>query len=154
MGLFKFVGKALGTIAKAGLSAVTHGVSDKVFSALKSAGQAKQAAKMVAAQQVTNQRLAAAVKIEPRVAPESTLKKAVTLKGPILFDDKPARKRSTRKRKAAAPKAKRTGSGRKPPKGGLDFKAMAVQWRAHDKMYGGKVVSWKEWQKIAPIRNK
>jgi len=161
VGLFKFVGKALGTVAKMGLSVATKGLSDKVFSALKSSGQAKQAAKMIAAQQVTNQRLAQAVKIEPRVAPEATIARAVKTKGAILKgfpggSDAPKRRR--RKKKAAGTTAKRakatTGAKRKPPKGGLDFRAMAVQWRAHDKMYDGRKVSWLEWQKIAPIKNK
>lgn len=38
MGLFSFVGKALGKVAKAGLSALTHGASDKVLKVLKGTG--------------------------------------------------------------------------------------------------------------------
>jgi len=73
MGLFSFVGKAIGKIAKTGLSIVTHGVSDKVLAVLKSRGDAKAAA---AREQQTLQQLALAEKIRPlqaRVRTTSTI---------------------------------------------------------------------------------
>lgn len=40
----------------------------------------------------------------------------------------------------------RTGKGRTPPRGGLDLKAMAAQWRA-----AGKPGTWLGWIKSQPI---
>lgn len=44
MSFFGSIGKFLGGVAKAGLSVVTHGVSDQILGALKSRGEAKKAA--------------------------------------------------------------------------------------------------------------
>lgn len=172
MGLFSFVGKALGKVAKAGLSVATKGVSDKVFSALKQVGQAKQAKKAAAANLITNQRYAAAVKMNPNVSAGRTLGAALQVRGAKDARSRSAPKkrrphiglyqdeayelpdlvvsaRRTRKRKGAKVKrakgVKRSGARRGPPKGGLDMKAMSRAWRA-----AGSPGSWQGWIKNNP----
>lgn len=58
--------------------------------------------------------------------------------------------RSGRRRapSATARPPKAAGSGRKPPKGGLDLKAMAAAWRA-----AGKPGKWIDWIRANPIRS-
>lgn len=147
MGLFGFVKKAVGKVAKTGLSVVTKGLSDKVLSALKSTGQAKQAAKQAAAQVATQQRLAMLTKVSPSMAKAPAQKVTLALR-PLTGKKAPAKKR-----KKAAPKAKAvkktSGAKRTPPKGGLDLAAIARQWKA-----AGKPGKWIDYIKANPIRKK
>lgn len=152
MGLFSFIGKALGSVAKAGLGVVTGGISDKVFSALKASGAAKAAAKAAEAEQLTNQRLALAVKINPGVSGESTIIKSLRMKdGAINFGaSKPRKKAKRKKAKMAdrpykAPKA--SGRRRTAPKGGLDLAAIGKLYRAQ-----GSPGNWMGFIRANPIK--
>ncbi len=144
MGLFGFVKKAIGKVAKAGLSVVTKGASDKIFSALKGKGTAKAAAKQAYGGITTNQTQAAVAKVaSPKKNTTAVIKQATGVK----------RKAAPKKRKAAAKKVtvkkvkvKKVGA-RKPPKGGLDLKRMSTAWRA-----AGSPGSWQQWIKGNPIK--
>lgn len=154
MGLFGFVKKAIGKVAKAGLSSVTGGVSDMLLSNLKQKGQQKQAAKAAAAKIATNQNLAQMYKVTPSVvSPQAQMEKMGI--GIRVGGAKPKAK----KRRAPVARAKtstkrttRTSSGKKrvPPKGGLDFAAMGREYRAAGSPGG----DWRGWQRAHPIRNK
>jgi len=141
VGFFKFVGKALGKVAKLGLSVATKGLSDKVFSALKQTGQAKQAAKAAAANLVTQQQQAQAAKIATAAAPKATISKAVQVKEFFPASGTAPKKRKKRKATATA-KAPKAKSGRVAPKGGLDLKKIGVMWRSE-----GKPGTWIEYVK-------
>lgn len=154
MGFFSFVGKALGKVAKAGLSVVTHGVSDKVLSAAKSLGTAKQMATSAAGnlqtlkQQVAIQKAtqapAGANPVGSQTA-KAVLKK-ITSTAPPAKKFSAAQKKALKYRpkivKAKKPKRRDVGTGRKPPKGGLDLARMAADWRA-----AGKPGKWIDWVK-------
>lgn len=161
MGLFGFVKKAVGKVAKAGLSVVTRGLSDKAFKVLKDVGQAKQAAKQAATNQVTMQAYARMAKLTPKVQitkTPSAVKLALRPMGAkaapkprkrrkASADPYRSAQRTPKRRKAAAP---RSSSGKRvPPKGGLDLAAIARQWRA-----AGKPGSWQAYIKANPIRKK
>lgn len=143
MGLFGFVKKAIGKVAKAGLSVVTKGASDKIFSALKGKGAAKPAAKQAYGGITTNQTQAAVAKVTtPKKNTTAVIKQATGVK----------KKAAPKRKKAAAPKVKtakvKKVSNRKPPKGGLNLKAMSAKWRA-----AGSPGTWQGWIKANPIKN-
>lgn len=152
MGLFGFIKKAIGTVAKAGLSVVTHGVSDKVISSLKSKGIATTKA---ANQLITDKAAAQIGKLVPQVT------RTAQAAAPIIraIDDNKvtvkAVKRSTpAKRKAAAakkaaPRKTSSGAKRTPPKGGLDLAAIARAWRK-----AGKPGTWQGYIKSNPIKKR
>lgn len=130
MGLFGFIGKVAGKVAKAGLSVATKGLSDKVFSALKGKGAKPAATKQTAAPTIQNQALMAKLG-----AP--VVKLSQTEAGEGGYVASALRRRRSRKRRKA------TSSGtskRKPPTGGLDLKALSASWKA-----AGKPGSWQEW---------
>jgi len=175
MGLFGFVKKAVGKVAKAGLSVVTRGLSDKAFKVLKDVGQAKQAAKQAATNQVTMQAYARMAKLTPKVQITKTPSAVKLALRPMGAKAAPKRRKSYRApkrdgggewsskgaydeavRQRAAKKRRKTGatkvkrsSGRTPPKGGLDLKAIAAKWRA-----AGKPGTWLGYIKANPIRKK
>ena len=144
----------LGNVAKVGAVAATGGIGGLAgavaASKLKSAaiGGIKQALK-AKAQRVVVARL-------KRTAPVPVLAqpKVVDIKASTMPGGAPLRGVSTgpkRRRKAAAiaapkraPKAPRkaSGSGRKPPKGGKDLKALSASWNA-----AGKPGKWIDWVK-------
>lgn len=150
MGLFSALKKIAGKVVKAGLSVATRGVSDKVFSALKSRGQkpATIEAKMPKGRSMTEQEYALANKLG-QAAPK--VRTTEVYEG--VFKKKSAYKK---KRRGAAmspttttrrKKTTTTGGKRKPPPGGLDLAAMAKEWRA-----AGKPGSWLSWIKSNQIR--
>jgi len=145
MGIFGFVKKAVGKVVKTGLSVATRGVSDKVLKGLKQLGQAKQAAKAAAANEITLQRYAQMAKVAPKVA---ITKAPAAVKLALRPMGAPKPKAKKRRKAAAAPRAKST-SGRKPPKGGLDLAAIGRAWRA-----AGKPGSWQAYIKANPIKKK
>jgi hypothetical protein len=176
MGLFGFIKKGIGKVAKAGLSVVTKGLSDKAFKVLKDVGQAKQAQKQAAANQVTLQTYARQAKLTPRVAMTQTPRavklalrpmgekapaKRKTYRAPKsagggewsskgMYDIAVAQRSAKKKRKKGAAKVTRAkGTGRKAPKGGLDLKAIAAKWRA-----AGKPGTWIGYIKANPIKKK
>lgn len=56
---------------------------------------------------------------------------------------RPATRTPTRRRRATG-----TGARRRPPPGGLDFRAMSAEWKA-----AGKPGTWQEWIRSNPRRN-
>lgn len=145
MSIFKFVGKALGKVAKAGLSVATAGVSDKVISVAKTIGLSLKKAKKQAPQSQT-----AIIEKIGQVSPKVRVTEVqdVMARTPIGI-----RRRTTTKRKATRAKAPRATSSPKPrstraaPKGGLDLKRIAAMWRD-----AGKPGKWIDFIKANPIR--
>lgn len=144
MGLFGSIFKAVGKVAKVGLSVATKGVSDKVFQVLKGRGTAKQVA---STPDVTGQQLAVIEKwrgIAPNVK-TTTVLAAVKKKQPAKvaramkqrrepdYDDEPPPRRKRKPPRALRPR-------RKPPSGGLDLKALSASWKA-----AGKPGTWQGW---------
>lgn len=130
MGLLGFVGKALGKVAKAGLSVATKGLSDKVFSALKGKGAKPAATKPTTTPTLQNQALMAKLG-----AP--VLKLSQTEAGEGGYVASALRRRSSKRRTAR----RSSSSGkRRPPTGGLDLKALSASWRA-----AGKPGTWQGW---------
>jgi len=153
VGLFSALKKIAGKVVKAGLSVATRGVSDKVFSALKSRGQkpATIEAKMPKGRSMTEQEYALANKLG-QAAPR--VRTTEVYEG--VFKRKSAYKKKRRGGMAAAPttttRRKKTtttttGGKRKPPPGGLDLAAMAREWKA-----AGKPGTWLSWIKSNQIR--
>lgn len=139
----------LGNAAKAGAIVATGGVgglaTGVVASKLKSAaiGTLKNIAR-AKAQKALAKRL---VKLAPAPRPvaASAESPATTMPGGAPL----AKPRRARRRAAAAPRAKKSktvqqtiNSGRRPPKGGKDLKALAAAWRA-----AGKPGKWIDWVK-------
>lgn len=149
MGLFGFIKKGLGKVVKLGLGQLTGGLSDKALQAMQASNQAKTAAKQAQAQMETMQRMAQMVKLAPTMAPISTnqammpLRKAASGSG--------GARKVTKRKKAAPRKAARvptrTPSKRRAPRGGLQLRAMAAEWRA-----AGKPGTWQGWIKTNPIK--
>lgn len=169
MGLRRFIKKArktlglpaitLGNVAKVGAAAASGGLGGAAMalggaalrSKLKNAaiGGVKQVLR-TKAQRALARRIHVTA---PRVVPISaaTVKPpAETLPGGAPLQGRaPARRGAvtaprTRRRKAAAapraPKAPRAKGTRKPPKGGLDLKALSASWKA-----AGKPGTWQAW---------
>jgi len=150
MGLFGFVKKGLGHIARFGASKVTMGLSEKVLSKLKSAGKAKAMAKAIAARTAaTNQQAVAALKLAPTAIYGDSLRRARSkrirrdlMEAPIPVEAiiEPARKAPARKaparRKAAS--VRKAPARRVAPKGGLDLAKIGQMWRA-----AGKPGDWR-----------
>lgn len=147
MGLFGFLKKAAGKVLKAGLGQLTGGISDKAFSAIKQAGLQKEAQKQAAAQMETLKTQVQMVKLAPTMAPISTSAAMVPIRKAV----------GTRTRKKKAPKKRKTSrvarvptrapSKRRAPRGGLQLRAMAAEWRA-----AGKPGTWLGWIKSNPIK--
>lgn len=133
MGLFGFVGKALGKVAKAGLSVATKGLSDKVFSALKGKGNKPTATKPTATPTMQNQALMAKLG-----AP--VVKLSQTEAGEGGYVASALRRRGTRRRSAKKAPRSSSSTKRRPPTGGLDLKALSASWRA-----AGKPGTWQSW---------
>lgn len=140
MGLGKFLKKAVklgGKIAKPILAATPGGaIALRAQQTLKSLGGSLKAAKLG--------------KVQPLSVRASIEKVAAA--GPARRLSVPA-SLSRRKRRAKGstmPQKRKTAPGtskRLPPKGGLDLKAMAAQWRA-----AGKPGTWAGWIKSNQIR--
>lgn len=172
MGLFGFIGKAVGKVAKAGLSVATRGVSDKVLAVLKSSTQGK---KLKVGMTRADQLLAA--KYSPSVrttesGSHTLLKSAAagghkfgtySQKDPPATNERPGKRRprnrpatagasSARAKPRRSPARARSApkralvakpKGRRaPPTGGLDLKGLSQSWRA-----AGKPGSWQGWIK-------
>jgi len=123
MGFFSFVGKALGKVAKAGLSAATHGASDKVLSLFKSRGNKPGPTKPTVNASMQNQALLAKIG-----APVPKLSR--TESGSSMPTSSGAGSTGKRKRKAS------TGAKRSTPKGGLDLAAIGKLYQAAGKPGG------------------
>lgn len=134
MGLLGFVGKALGKVAKAGLSVATKGLSDKVFSALKGKGAKPAATKPTTTPTLQNQALMAKLG-----APVLKLSQTEAGEGGYIASAL-RRRRAPRRAKRASQRKPPSGGGRKPPSGGLDFKALSASWKA-----AGKPGTWQGW---------
>jgi len=117
MGLFSFVGKALGKVAKAGLSVATKGLSDKVFSALKGKGQKPGPSKPAAYASMQNQALLAKIG-----APVPKLSRT---ESGYVAPRRPAKRRSSS-----------SSSTRRAPKGGLDLVAIGKLYQSQGKPGG------------------
>lgn len=138
----------LGTTGRVVAAAVTRGKSEKVVQQLKGVGAALKAVKGAPLPRITKAEAAHVIKTfkarAPRVVPISSVQ-ATTAPGGAPLAKKAPRRRAAAKAKAPrAAKAPRraSGGGRKPPKGGLDLKALAASWRA-----AGKPGSWRDWIK-------
>lgn len=134
MGLFGFVGKALGKVAKAGLSVATKGLSDKVFSALKGSGKKPTATKPTVTPNIQNQALMAKLG-----APVLKLSQTEAAGGDYVRAA--ATKKRKKPKKAKAPKAS-SGAKRAAPKGGLDLKKIGQMYQA-----AGKPMPWLDFVK-------
>lgn len=157
MGFFSFVGKALGKVAKAGLSVVTHGVSDKVLSVAKGLGTQKATSTRAQGGLTTLKDQTAVMKVTQgtkKNIPASTA--SAVAKKATAIDYQAKVIKSTTRRKASKPlkKAKlpaavaKTKGKRTPPKGGLDLKAMSTAWKA-----AGKPGTWQGWIKSNPLKS-
>jgi len=152
MGFFGTIAKLAGKVVKAGASKLTMGASDLVLKQLKGTGQAKVAAKQVAAKQVTQQTKAA-------MSPAPGYKVGSSVWSSKGAYDEAVRQQKARKaakpkkaaKKAAPKKAAKVKkvSSRKPPKGGLDLAAIARAWKA-----AGKPGTWQGYIKSNPIKKK
>lgn len=159
MGLLKKLGKGIAKIAKKNkkslligarviAAGVTRGKSEKVIGNLKSVGAAVKTYKGLTKRPNKSESAilakAATLGTPPLVnikAPAQTMPGGAPLRGVARLPGaaRPkARKVAASKPKKAAPK--RSGSGRKPPKGGLDLKALSASWKA-----AGKPGTWQGW---------
>ncbi len=146
MGLFGSIFKAVGKIAKAGASALTHGASDQVLKVLKGRGQVKQVLAKGPNSPATNNEVATVAKRLPvqRITGLgagqvlNSLARRVTATGLDAYNgsSEPSTKRvgkgSRTKRAKAAPRA-RARSSRAAPAGGLDLKRISQMWNAEGK---------------------
>lgn len=159
MGLLSFLGKAVGSVAKAGLGVVTGGISTQILDVAGGILKKKK-------QAVNQQNLYDAAGLTDNYRPPARRTESVMPGGAIIpayrgVSGTPAdvevaprpRKRRPRQRLAAAraPRkaARRAGTTRArraPPRGGLDLKAMSSAWRAQ-----GKPSSWQDWIASNPI---
>lgn len=172
--MFGFIKKGLGKLAKAAASRLTMGASDHVLKAFKGLGTAK---KILSRRKRTAAAEAQMLKYGvPRVRQSTVIgmaaagagtpgtygsaarkprkRRRATATAPLADELPPPRPRRRAPRKKAASPARRparrraSGTRRAPPRGGLDFKAMSVEWRA-----AGKPGSWQEWIRNNPRRN-
>lgn len=125
MGLFGFVGKAVGklvkTVARTGLSVATQGVSDRVFQGI--------AAKKAARQQ-TNQGLALAA----RLGMDRPMKARVTKRKSLGYDIHQLAAARTRKQaKMSYTQGRKSHDKAVGFSGGLDLKRISEMWREQDK---------------------
>jgi len=161
MSLFGGLFKAVGKVAKAGLSVATHGVSDKVLSVLKRRGSDKQ---VIHSPDLTTQQEALVNKLKPlhpkTVRTEQVLasvrgtvaqvgkkrmpgrKKgwtAVQRAGGSMYDEDADYKYNQelkKRRPRGTVKKRRTPAGaskRTVPRGGLDLAKIGVLWRSQGK---------------------
>lgn len=121
MSIFSAIGKALGGIAKAGLSVVTHGVSDKVLSVLKGTGRPT----VVPPSKQTSISMETAVAKIGQAAPKMSRTEQVMQEVGATKKKKKAKKKAVKKtlKKAAAS----SGAGR------LDLKKISTMWNAAGK---------------------
>lgn len=157
MGFFGSIGKLAGKVLGAGASKLTMGASDLILKQLKGTGQAKQAAKQVAARQVTQQTQATMAAV-PAAERTKVYKKFVDPSGKEWLNKAAykaaggkvtkAKKKAPKKAPKKAAKVKKVSS-RKPPKGGLDLAAIARAWKA-----AGKPGTWQGYIKSNPIKKK
>lgn len=96
MGLFGFLGKAIGKVAKVGLSAVTHGVSDKVLGVAGSVLHKQRRVSMP----LTAQNAAALLKSNPRTISTTSYMRGT----PGMTGSRPRRKKRSRSRSKARTK--------------------------------------------------
>jgi len=155
MGLFSFVGKAvkaLGKVAapvlKAVASKATGGLSDSILKKVKGNPGKMSPTQVEALIEKTGGYTPRVVRTESR-AEGWGFGKSLPGKGARASKRKPAQRAPVRPakartaRKAAAPKApkaRKVASGRKPPTGGLDLKALSASWKA-----AGKPGTWQGW---------
>lgn len=157
MSIFSAIGKVVGGVAKTALSAATHGVSDKVLSALKSTGKAKKAIVNATQTAATNQAKALVTKAQGQATDRANqaLASVLKVKKPAAKKKRASKKATavatsvTKKAKAAKAKVKKVkkASKRTAPKGGLDLKKMAAAWRS-----AGKPGTWINWVKTMQIK--
>lgn len=140
MGLFSGLKKLVGKVAKAGLSVVTRGASDKVIGVAKGlfAGKPKQARATMPARATAKEQALIAKLTPPK--PRVSITEGRMVEGWSFGSPKRSMRRATKgRRKAAMSVPKRAGSpakprsGRKPPSGGLDLKAIGVLYRQQGK---------------------
>lgn len=173
MGLFGSIFHAIGSVAKAGLSTVTHGLSDKVFSVLKGQGKSKQ---VLNTPVVTGQQQALVNKLAPLGPPrvistERTVTEALQplraryadSEGPYRTKKMPgrAKKRVLQRvatetgyvtqlapaKRARMPRKARSGAPRKVPKGGLDLARIGQLWRSKGGSAATVGMSWQQFIK-------
>lgn len=150
MGFFGFIGKALGKVAKAGLSTITHGASDQVIKVLKGRGVEKQVLAKGPSAPATNNEVATVRKLLPavRLSPDAALNSIGSaiqnrVAGVQGYSKRPGKgsgfKAKTKLlRASSAPKrAKAKGTGRARAPGMVAqqnrMKALAAEWRAAGK---------------------
>lgn len=152
MSLFGGIFRAVGKIAKAGLSSITHGASDQVIKVFKGRGQVKQVFAKGPNAPATNNEAATVAKLIPshRVAglgagaALNSLAHRITATGLDAYNNsssgsKRVGKGSSRKSKASSKssmpsrKPKRVSGGRRIPSGGLDLKEISRMWKAEGK---------------------
>lgn len=157
MGLFGSIFKAVGKVAKAGLSIATKGVSDRVFAVLKGRGGAKKAEVTPATAQTqaiiekwrgiapnvkTTTVLAAVRKRQPAKMARSMRSRARYMADEPdqgePWGSNPGEEGPRPRRKRKPPKALRPR--RKPPTGGLDLRALSASWKA-----AGRPGTWQGW---------
>jgi len=123
MGLFGFVGKAVGklvkTVARTGLSVATHGVSDTLFNSIAASKEARRQ---------TNQGLALVAKSGITApAPRKKLKRI-----PDSFE-RIAEARYRRQAGMSATAGRKSADRAPGFSGGLDLVAISKMWKAQDK---------------------
>jgi len=153
MGLFGFLKKAIGGLAKVGLSRLTGGVSDKVLSVLKGRGLQKAPALSLAQQALLNKVGPPAMRVKrtetdetegwgfSRAKRERAMGKAAVARA--LATGRLSARGGYELEPEVAPTRSRKGKkGRKghAPTGGLDLKALSASWKA-----AGKPGSWPQW---------
>jgi hypothetical protein len=161
MGLKKFLKKArktlgipaitLGNVAKVGAAAATGGLGGAALAlggaALKSklknaaVGGIKQVVRSKAQKALVSRIKVSAPSIVP-ISSATAKPRAITMPGgaPLAGSTARPKRRVAAKPKAKAPK--RSSGGRKPPKGGKDFKSLSASWKA-----AGKPGKWIDWVK-------
>jgi hypothetical protein len=148
--LFGGIFKAVGKVARAGLSVVTHGASEKILATVKKLGAAKQIANTP---DLTAQQQALVNKLGPPLSP--TTKRTEVYLGDLQArvneggKKMPGRAKKKPKPYVGAPvlKAPKVKKPRAAPKGGLDLKAISALWQSQ-----GKPGRWVDFIKANPIR--
>lgn len=146
MSIFSFVKKAIGKVAKTGLSVATGGVSDKVISVAKTIGLSLKKAKKQSPQSQTAL-IEKIGQVSPRVRVTEIQDR---MSAPLGIRRPRATTTMKRQRKARSVPRSTSTSPRKPrsaPKGGLDLKRIAAMWRE-----AGKPGRWIDFIKANPIR--
>lgn len=172
MGFFQKLGGAVKKLARSkivqgALNTSTGGLSGKAISVAKGIGAAMKGGKAM-----RKQNKSIVMHLAKQASPPAIVPDIQPLQVRDMTPSSAPRRKPSKKLKAALARVKKRanrkypgdtmssneyrkslrkkyGVKRPPPKGGLDLKAMAKEWRA-----AGKPGDWRSWIKNNPIRNK